>query len=168
MDNVRRLTQRDTNQIEQYEHDEAYNAKRVFVVNPPEIKVDNLNLSMSTEKIEGLLQELIKREEENKSNPAPVATMQEIKFPDIKLEPTVVTQKEIEIREIEKPVIVQKVEYIERPVIIKEIEIVEKPTVIKEVEIKLLDTVNPKIIYSLIAMNSLMILGLIVLLLTRR
>lgn len=123
------LTQRDNNQISQYEHEETLNAKRVLVVGQ-DIKVD-------TDSIVNAVKEGLKNLEIKVSpNEAP---KEEAK-------PQII--KEIEFKEIEKPVYIEKIEYreIEKPIVIEKTVFteIEKPIFIEKIVEK--EVIREKII----------------------
>lgn len=144
-----RLTQRDSYQISQNEHDEQLNAKRVTLVGTDltDFK-NNLNDALT-----GALKNIkvdVQAKTENKE--------QQI-------------VKEVEYREIEKPVIVKEIEYreIEKPVIVKEIEYREIPvprlmesTLYKEIEKPIFIEKISNLTKYIIVSQSLIILGLLI------
>lgn len=112
------LTNRDPNQIIQFEHDEANNAQRVVVVGQ-DIKMDNSKIAESLEKalsnIKVNLQSSVEQKEQQiieKHVFIPQIEIQTVEVP--------VIVKEIEYREIQVPVIVEKIVRVEVPVIVKE------------------------------------------------
>ena len=106
---MERITQRDHNQIVSYEHNEDFNAKRVYVVNG--------------------LSEFISKEDK-KIEPT---IIKEVQIQTIEV-PVII--KQTEIREVEKPIIIyqEKIEIIEVPKIIYETKEIVKE-VIKQVPI---------------------------------
>jgi hypothetical protein len=99
MDKNTKLTSLDFNQYTRREHEENYDAKRVFLVGGKDI-----NVSIDNEKIANSIKESLKNQ-----------LIQTIEIP--------VIIKEIEYKVIEVPVIVKEIEYktIEKPIVIKEI-----------------------------------------------
>ena len=122
-------SERDPNQISQSEHDEDYNAKRVVVVG------QNLDLGLDPEQIQKTLEKAFEKIEFPKfEKPACPGCVIE---PQIKeIEKPIIIEKEV-IKEIEKPIIVEKVIYkeIEIPHIITREKIVEieKPVIVEKV-----------------------------------
>lgn len=113
---------RDSIEITQHEHEEEFDAKRVYVVNGEQVKFD-----IDADKIAESLNEALKK----------------VNFQMEKQEPSIISVPEIKIVEIEKQVFVPQIEtkIVEVPVITKEIQVitVEKPIiteVIKAIEIE--------------------------------
>lgn len=123
------LTNRDPNQIHQFEHDDQSNAKRVVVVGQ-ELNIDSSKIA------ESLGKAIEKLNFQMPIQPKADSTERTIFIPQIEIKtveiPVIV--KEIEYREIQVPVIVEKIVTVEVPVIIKEIEYreIEKPIVIEK------------------------------------
>lgn len=128
------LSNRDPNQIQQFEHDQDTNAKRVIVVGQ-EFNIDSSMLAESLGKaVKESLNSLTIPSLEGKvdnSIPTIIEVEKNIFIPQVEIKtievPVII--KEIEYREIEKPIIIEKIVTIEKPIIIKEIEFRE---VIKE------------------------------------
>lgn len=145
-----KLTQRDHNQIVAHEHNEEFNAKRVYVVND-QVQSDKtpIQVHCNFERIE--VPTIIKEYELKEIEKTIFLTekdvqihrieipviIKEIEFRDIVREITLV---EKEIERIEVPVIVKEIqiERVEVPIVITktEIQIIEKPVIIRETEYK--------------------------------
>lgn len=119
------LSNRDPNQIVQFEHDDKSNAKRVVVVGQ-EINIDSSKIAESLEKALSSVKVSLQSSLEQKD--------QEIVEKHIFI-------PQLEIKTIEVPVIIKEIEYreIERPIIIEKIVTVEVPIIVKEYEIKYID-----------------------------
>jgi hypothetical protein len=140
------VTHRDVNQISAAEHQELQNAKRVYIVGgefKPEIKMDNLKLEPNI---------IIQKEYEK------------IEIP--------VIVKEIEIKEVEKTIVIHEpvLKEIQVPVVVKEAQIitVDKPVIIEKEIIKTIEIEKPIIVEKVkdlkvfLIINSLILLGLVV------
>lgn len=120
------LTQRDNNQIERHEHDEAVDAKRVYIVGGADIKVNadtsHIASSVASAVKEGLADVIPSMKLEQ---PAKIEVVEVEKY---------VVVKEPQIVEIEKQIVVKEKElvYIDKPVIIEKIvyKEIEKPIVV--------------------------------------
>jgi hypothetical protein len=113
------LTNRDPNQIVQFEHEDKHNAKRVFVVGQ-ELSIDSSKIAESLEK-----------------------ALEKVSFkmptqPQVESIEKTIFIPQLEVKTIEVPVIVKEIEYreIQIPVVIEKIVTVEIPVIVKETEIK--------------------------------
>ncbi len=118
------LTNRDPNQIVQFEHDDTSNAKRVVVVGQ-EFSIDSDKIaqavkdglsSFTTNSLSGDL----------KVSPTEIQPIERTIFIpqlEVKTVEVPVIIKEIEYREIQVPVVIEKIVHVEVPVIVKEYEI---------------------------------------------
>lgn len=107
------LTNRDPNQVTQFEHDEKSNAKRVVVIGQ-DFSIDSNKIAQAVK--DGLKSITLPSASEAKTIEVPVFIPQlEIKTIEI---PVIV--KEIEYREIQVPVVTEKIVTVEVPVIVKE------------------------------------------------
>ena len=143
------LTQRDSYQITQNEHDEKLNAKRVTLV--------GADLSDFNKNLNGALTEALKNikvDIQAKSEDKPQQIIKEIEFKEIE-KPVIV--KEIEYREIEKPVIVKEIEYREIPV-----PRLMESTLYKEIEKPIFVEKISNLTKYIIVSQSLIILGLLI------
>lgn len=117
------LTQRDNSQIERHEHDEAIDAKRVYIVGGADIKVNadtsQIANSIASAVKEGLADLVPVMKLEPSSNKTEVVIVKEPQIVEVEKQ-VVVTQKEIVY--VDKPVIMEKIVYkeIEKPILIKE------------------------------------------------
>jgi hypothetical protein len=118
------LTNRDPNQITQFEHDDSNNAKRVVVVGQ-EFSIDSDKIAQAVK--DGLssitLPALTGDVKASLIQSEPIERTIFIPQFEIKTVEVPVIVKEIEYREIQVPVIIEKIVHIEVPVIVKEYEI---------------------------------------------
>lgn len=133
MKNIK-LSQLDTNQIIQRKFDEENDAERVVLVGE--------NLTIDSDKIVNAIKEGIKDiriqapeinfpEQKN-----PELIEKHIFIPKIEMVEVPVILKEIEYREIERPIYIEKIITIEKPIFITEIKEIEKQIIVKEIEIR--------------------------------
>jgi hypothetical protein len=129
------LTQRDNSQIERHEHDEAVDAKRVYIVGGADIKVNadtsHIASSVASAVKEGLAEIMpsLRLEEPAKAQIVEVEKPVVIKEPQIvEIEKQIVV-KEKELVYVDKPVIIEKIVYkeIEKPILIQSEIKKEKP-----------------------------------------
>lgn len=139
------ITQRDSNQIACYEHDENINAKRVMIVGGgiviPEVKLpDSMKLDVKVieivKEVPVIVEKLVIKEVEKPIYIDKIVTQEVEKI--VYVDKIVNTVTEIPVikevttyKEIEVPVIVEKTKTVE----------IEKPVIIKQVEIKEIDKV---------------------------
>jgi hypothetical protein len=109
------MTNRDPNQVIQFEHDEKSNAKRVIVVGQA-LSIDSDKLAEAVK--DGLSQIKLPEAQKNTEEKTIFVPITEVKTIEV---PVII--KEIEYREIEKPIITEVIKVIEVPVIIKETQI---------------------------------------------
>lgn len=111
------LTQRDNNQIERHEHDEMFDAKRVYIVGGGDIKV-----TADTSEIANSIKQAI-------VDSLPLTRPEETPAPRIiEVErPIIIT--EIKMVEVEKPIVIkeQEIVYVDRPVVVEKIVYKESP-----------------------------------------
>lgn len=116
------LTQRDNSQIERHEHDEAIDAKRVYIVGGADIKVNadtsQIANSVASAVKEGLA-ELVPVMKLESSSKTEVVVVKEPQIYEVEKQ-VIVTEKEIVY--VDKPVVIEKIVYkeIEKPILIKE------------------------------------------------
>jgi len=132
---MNKMTLRDDNTINRYEHDEVCDAKRVKIVDADvNIKIDNVNVDNSQIRIEKVPE--IIREIQIERIEVPFI-QKEIQIEQIPYQQTVFTTK-TEIQQIQVPTIVKEtiIEKIEVPVVIVEtkVEIIEKPVIIEKIK----------------------------------
>ena len=122
------LTQLDTDQIIKKKFDESYDAERVILVGG-----EKLELSIDSDKIVNAVREGLSgislpiNQSSGEFKIINVPTKENVFIPQLEIKeiqvPVII--KEIEYREIEKPIYIEKVITIEKPVIIREIEFKE-------------------------------------------
>lgn len=116
---LRKITHRDSTQVNIYEHDQEKDAKRVIIVGGEMPKFD---IALPEQKIQTIEVPVI---------------VKELQFKEVD---RIIIQKELQIEKVEIPVIIQKTEVItiEKPVIVKEIEFkeVEKQVIVYRTEYK--------------------------------
>jgi len=145
------LTQRDNSQIERHEHDEAIDAKRVYIVGGADIKV-NADTSQIAHSVASAVKEGL-------ADLVPVMKLEDSHKPEI------VVIKEPQIVEVEKQIVVTQKEivYVDKPVIMEKIvyKEIEKPILIKEgIQSEKITNTNPTLV-ALVVLQTLITLGII-------
>lgn len=154
------LSTLDISQIQRRTYEESKDATRVYLVGG--------GINIDPEDVRNALQEGIKEIR----LPTPELVVPEQKQVEIKEIQVPVIVKEIEIKEVEKPVFIKETEYkhIELPVIVKEtvVETVQVPVIVKEIEIKTIEvvknvelTISKPILYC-IFLQTVITLGLLI------
>jgi len=116
------MTNRDPNQIAQFEHDGIANAKRVIVIGQ-DLSIDSDKIAKAVkEGLQGLSNTDFSKSAAPSYTPIEVEKTVYIPQLEVKIVEVPVIVKEIEYREIEKPIIIEKIVTVEVPVIVKEIE----------------------------------------------
>jgi hypothetical protein len=136
------MSNRDPNQIHQFEHDDKINARRVVVVGN-ELSLDTAKLSESLEKaVKEGLKGLSETDFSKSQAPAytPIEIEKTVFLPqmDIKTVEIPVIVKETQFKEIEKPIFIDRIieKIVEKPIFIDKVVTVETPVIIKEIEYK--------------------------------
>lgn len=122
------LTQRDSSQIERHEHDEATDAKRVYIVGGVDVKAD-----FDTSHIATSIASAVKESLEGVSTPSEAKEV--VKLEIVEIEKPIIV-KETQVVEVEKQVIVTQKElvYVDKPMVVERVvyKEIEKPIIIKE------------------------------------
>lgn len=136
------LTQRDSSQIERYEHDESVGAKRVYIVGGVDIKAD-----FDTSQIATSIASAVKEGLEGVV--APSEAKEVVKLEIVEIEKPVVV-KETQVVEVEKQVVVTQKElvYVDKPMVVERVvyKEIEKPIIVKESVANEKQTTSPIIV----------------------
>lgn len=136
------LTQRDSVKIDCYEHDEANDAKRVYIVGGVEVKA-----SFDTPQFAASIASAVKESLEGII--APSETKEGTKLEAVEVEKPVVV-KETQVVEVEKQVVVTQKElvYVDKPMVVERVvyKEIEKPIIVKELVANEKQTTSPIIV----------------------
>lgn len=152
------LSSLDISQIQRRVYDESKDATRVYLVGG--------GVDINPEDIKNALKDGISQV---KFPQISVSEQKQIELKEIQV-PVII--KEIELKEIEKPVVIKEIEisYVDKPIFIKEqvVEKIEVPVIIKETELKTIEivktvelTISKPMLYYMVT-QTIVVLGLLI------